>query len=310
MAKFIFKRLITIILTVWVVVTITFIMMHAVPGGPFSTKKKIPPVIKEAMENKYHLHDPLIKQYFDYIGNVMHMDLGPSFKWEGMTVNDFIEKGFPISAKLGILAIALSLAVGVPFGIISAIKSQMWQDHAITIMATLGVCIPSFVFANVLIYAFGLKLNWLPIYGLNSIRSYILPVVGLAIADIAFLSRLVRSSILEVLEQDYVTTARAKGLPSFIVLYKHVLRNALIPVVSFMGPMISGILTGSYVIEKIFVIPGMGQYFIQAISNRDYTVIMGITIFTTFLMVFCVMASDVLYGVVDPRIRIEGIQED
>lgn len=305
MSKYLVKRIISMVLTIWVVITLTFILMHAVPGGPFTSQKKLPPVVIEALNEKYHLNDPLIKQYFDYLGGVIKFDLGPSFKQEGQTVNDFIRNGFPISARIGILSIILSISVGIPFGIISALKQGKWQDYSVLFIATLGICIPGFVLATMMIYVFGLKLGLLPIYGLKEYKSYILPVIALSGYPLSYIARLVRSSIVEIMEQDYVTTARAKGLSEGVVIFKHVLKNGVIPVVSYLGPLISGILTGSFVIEKIFALPGMGRYFVESISNRDYTTIMGITIFDTMLLVIMVLMVDLIYGIVDPRIKLD-----
>lgn len=305
MSKYIFKRIILMIVTIWMVITITFILMHSVPGGPFTKQKKIPPAVLESLEKKYHLDDPYIKQYFDYLGGVLRFDLGPSFKYPGQTVNDFIRNGFPISARLGIATVIVSIILGILFGVISALKRSQWPDYTVLLMATLGICIPGFVFATVLIYVFGLKLNWLPVWGLKSWKSYILPVIALSGFPLSFTARLVRSSMVEILEQEYIKTARACGMSELVVIFKHALRNGVISVISFLGPMISGVLTGSFVIEKIFALPGMGRYFVESISNRDYTAIMGITIFDTVFLVVAVLIVDILYGIIDPRIKFE-----
>ena len=290
--------------TIWVVVSITFVLMHAVPGGPFTKQKKVPPAVLESLNKKYHLDDPYIKQYFDYLGGVARLDLGPSFKNQGQTVNDFIKNGFPISARLGILSICVSVILGICAGVIAALKQSKWQDYTILVMATLGICIPGFVIATVLIYVFGLKLGWLPVFGVKSWKGYVLPVLALSGGSLAFIARLVRSSMVEIMEHEYINTARACGMSEFVVIFKHALRNGIIPVISYLGPMISGILTGSFVIEKIFALPGMGRYFVESISNRDYTTIMGITIFDTFLLVVAILIVDILYGIIDPRIKI------
>lgn len=309
MKKFILRRIATALLTLWIIITLTFIMMHSIPGGPFSSNKQtLPPMVVEALENKYHLKDPLLKQYFDYIGGVVRFDLGPSFKFEGLNVNDLIRLGFPISARFGILATLLSFIVGLPMGIISAMRAGHWEDRVITLCITLGMCVPGFILANFLIYIFAHKLAWLPIYGIEGYSSYIMPVVAMAAGNIAYLARLVRSSTLEVLQQDYVLMARSKGLKEYKVIIKHVLRNALIPVVSFIGPMFAGILTGSFTIEKIFNIPGMARYFVEGIGNRDYTVIMGVTIFSTILLLISITVSDIMYGIVDPRITLDTVK--
>ncbi len=291
-------------LTIWMVITITFVLMHAVPGGPFTKEKKLPPAVLEALNEKYHLDDSYIKQYFDYLGGVIRLDLGPSFKNQGQSVNDFIKNGFPTSAKLGILSISVAVIFGICAGVISALKQSKWQDYTILLMATLGVCIPGFVIATILIYVFGLKLGWLPVYGVKSWKGYILPVVALSGYSLSFIARLVRSSMVEIMEQEYIKTARACGMSEFVVIFKHALRNGIIPVVSYLGPMASAVLAGSFVTERIFALPGMGRYFVESISNRDYTTIMGITIFDTFLLVVAVLIVDILYGIIDPRIKI------
>lgn len=309
MKKFIFRRIITALITLWIIITLTFVLMHAIPGGPFSNKKKkLPPVVIEALENKYHLNDPLIKQYFDYIGGVLRFDFGPSFKFEGMSVNDMLKKGFPISARFGILAFLLSFLIGIPLGIISALRAGHWEDRVITVFITLGMCIPGFILATVLMYVFSYKLGWLPVYGIHNWKSYLMPVITMTIGEVTSIARILRSSILEVLDQDYVLMARSKGLPEYKVIIKHVFRNALIPIVTMVGPMLTGILTGSFTAEKIFNIPGMGRFFIEGIGNRDYTLIMGITIFTTVLLLIGVTASDIMYGLVYPRITIDNLE--
>lgn len=304
MSKYIFKRIILMIVTIWVVITITFVLMHSVPGGPFTKQKKIPPAVLESLEKKYHLDDPYVKQYFDYLSGVIRLDFGPSFKNQGQSVNDFIKNGFPISARLAILSIALSVFLGIFFGVISALRQNKWQDYTVLLMTTLGMCIPGFVIATILIYVFSLKLDWFPVYGLKSWKGYVLPVLALSGYSLSFIARLVRSSMVEIMQQEYINTARACGMPKYVVIFKHALRNGIIPVVSYLGPMVACTLTGSFVIEKIFALPGMGRYFVESISNRDYTSIMGITIFDTFLLVSAVLIVDIIYGIVDPRIKI------
>jgi len=304
MKKYLLTRIVLMALTLWMVITITFVLMYAVPGGPFTKQKKIPPAIMEALNEKYHLDDPLHVQYIDYLKGVVKFDLGPSFKHKGQDVKDFIKNGFPVSAKLGLISISFSIIFGVCGGVIAAIKQGGWQDFSLLIMATLGVCIPGFVIATLLIYVFGLKLGWLPVYGIQSWKGFVLPVMALSGYTLSFITRLVRSSMLEVLQQEYIMTARAYGMSEIVVIFKHALRNAIIPVVSFVGPMISIVLAGSFVIERIFALPGMGRYFVESITNRDYTTIMGITIFDTVLLVLAVLLVDILYGWIDPRIKV------
>lgn len=304
MSRYILKRVFLMFVTVWLVISITFVLMHAVPGGPFTKSKKLPPAVLAAVNEKYHLNDPLHVQYFDYLKGVVTFDLGPSFKSQGQTVNDFISNGFPTSAKIGLISVSFALVLGISSGVLAAIYQGKLFDFALLILATLGVCIPGFVVATILIYVFGLKLGWLPVFGLTSWKGLVLPVVALSGYTTAFIMRLVRSSMIEVMEQDYINTARAYGFNETVVVLKHGLRNAILPVVSFLGPMLSVILAGSFVVEKIFALPGMGRYFVESISSRDYTTIMGFTIFDTVILVIGVLTADILYGFIDPRIKV------
>jgi len=278
--------------------------MHSIPGGPFTREKELPEAVLEALNEKYHLNDPLWKQYVDYMKGIVVFDLGPSFSRPGMTVNRFIEDGFPVSARLGGVSVLFVVILGIPFGIISALKQNRWEDYLVTILATLGVAVPGFVLGSLTIYIFSAKLGVLPAYGLTSPKHYIGPVIALSGFSLAFVARLTRSSMLEVLQQDYIRTARAKGLSENIVIYKHALKNALIPVITYMGPMIAAVMTGSFVVEKIFAIPGMGKYFVESVNNRDYTVIMGATVFYAAFAIVMIFIVDILYGVIDPRIKL------
>mgnify|MGYP001021148657 FL=1 len=304
MFRYVLKRIGTSLFTLWVIITITFILMHSIPGDPLTRDKKMPEAIRQNIEAQYHLNEPLWKQYGYYFQGLAHGELGPSLKYEGVTVNEIIGQGFPTSAQLGLAALALMLLVGIPAGVISALRQNQWQDHTAMFMATLGVAVPNFVLATLLIYIFGVKLELLPTSRWVSWQSVIMPAVALAFYPTAYIARLTRSSMLEVIGQDYVRTARAKGLPQRMVLYKHALRNALVPIVTYLGPLIAGVLTGSFVIEKIFAIPGLGQQFVLSISNRDYTTILGVTIFYAAFLIFMNLVVDLLYGVIDPRIRL------
>lgn len=285
------------------IILLTFSIMHAIPGGPFTSDKKVSPEIEEAMNEKYHLNDPLPVQFGDYLVSILHGDFGPSYKYPGKTVNEFIETGFPVSAKLGGITIIFVLAAAIPMGILAAVKNGKWQDMLLMAIATIGVTIPSFVIASLLIYIFSFKLGWLPSYGLDSWKGYILPVIALGGYSISYIARLMRSSLLEVMNQDYIRTARAKGLTETQVVFRHALRNALIPVITVLGPTIANLLTGSFVIEKIFAIPGLGVHFVNSVTQRDYTTIMGVTIFyATFLMVMTLLV-DLFYCLIDPRIK-------
>ncbi len=304
MFRYVLERIGTSLFTLWVIITITFILMHSIPGDPLTRDKKMPEAIRQNIEAQYHLNEPLWKQYGYYFQGLAHGELGPSLKYEGVTVNEIIGQGFPISAQLGLAALALMLLVGLPAGVISALRQNQWQDHTAMFMATLGVAVPNFVLATLLIYIFGVKLELLPTSRWVSWQSVIMPAVALAFYPTAYIARLTRSSMLEVIGQDYIRTARAKGLPQRTVLYKHALRNALVPIVTYLGPLIAGVLTGSFVIEKIFAIPGLGQQFVLSISNRDYTTILGVTIFYAAFLIFMNLVVDLLYGVIDPRIRL------
>lgn len=303
MTTYILKRMMMMLLTLLMIVILTFFLMHAIPGGPFTRERELPPEVEAALIEKYHLDDPLLKQLVDYIGGLLRGDLGPSYNYAGMRVNDFIEEGFPVSGRLGLVTIIFVLLSSIPLGIVAALKSGKWQDMLTMLIATIGVTIPSFVIATLMIYIFSYKLNWLPAFGLDTPKHYILPVIALGGYSLSFMARLMRSSLLEVLGQDYIRSARAKGLSEFKVIIKHALRNALIPVVTILGPTVAGLLTGSFVIEKIFALPGMGQHFVTSITNRDYTTILGITIFYATFLVVMIFVVDMFYLVIDPRIK-------
>lgn len=304
MGKYIFKRLISMFITLLFVATLTFFLMRAIPGGPFTGEKALPEAVIQALNEKYHFNDPLWMQYLDYMKGVLTFDLGPSFKRVGVEVNDLIIAGFPISARLGLAATLVIVFFGIPAGIISALKQNKWEDYLVTVLATVGVAVPSFVMGALILHFFSAKLGWLPPFGIDTWKHYIGPVAALSGYSLAFVSRLTRSSLLEVMQQDYIRTARAKGLPEIVVIVKHALKNALIPVVTYLGPMIASIMTGSFVIEKIFAIPGMGKYFVESVGNRDYTVLMGTTIFYAAFSISMIFIVDILYGFIDPRIKL------
>lgn len=304
MAKYFIKRLVVAIITILIIATLTFVMMHSIPGGPFTREKPLPEAQIKILEEKYHLDDPLFKQYVDYMGGLFRLDLGPSFVKIGVEVNELIALGIPPTAKIGLFALIVIVILGIPFGIISALKQNKPVDYIVMFMATLGVTIPSFVIATLIIYFFaGGVLDWLPTFGLTSPLGYIGPVIALAGYSLSFVTRLTRSSMLEVLRQDYIRTARANGIREYKVMAKHAIKNALIPVITYVGPMVAAIMTGSFVIEKIFHIPGIGGYFIESITNRDYTTIMGITVFYASFYIIMVLLVDVAYALVDPRIK-------
>ena len=305
MSKYILKRMGMTVLTLLLIVVLVFFLMHAIPGGPFTAQRELPPEVEAALIAKYNLDESLAVQLLHYIGGLLRGDLGPSFKYPGMSVNDFIREGFPVSAKLGLITVIFVLAASIPLGIVAALRNGKWQDVLTMLLATIGVTIPSFVIATVLMYVFSHRLGWLPAFGLDSPAGYILPVIALGGYSMSFMARLVRSSLLEVLGQDYIRTARAKGLTEYKVVVKHALRNALIPVVTILGPTVAALLTGSFVIEKIFALPGMGKHFVTSITNRDYTTILGITIFYATFLVVMVFVVDMFYVLIDPRIKYE-----
>lgn len=279
-------------------------MMRAIPGGPFTDAKAIPEFVMQKMNERYGLNDSLLTQYGKYLLNVLRLDLGPSYRYEGMTVNEIIADSFPVSFAVGGLALVLSLAIGIPAGVISALKRGRWPDHVAMIIATLGITIPGFVIAALMVYVFAWQLGWVTVGFWEGLNTAILPAITLALYPAAFISRLVRSGMLEVLSQDYIRTARAKGLSEGTVIYLHALKNAVIPVITYLGPLMAGIVTGSFVIEQVYGVPGLGTFFVTSINNRDYTTIMGVTIFYSALLVAFNMITDVCLSFVDPRIKL------
>jgi len=292
------------IISLFFIVTITFFLMHAAPGGPFSSERKLPPEIEQQMNETYGLDKPLFIQYTDYLVNVAKLDFGPSFKYVGQSVNDIITRGFPYSLILGLEAIFIALSIGILLGVIAAIRHNKFADYTAMIIAVLGISVPSFIMATALQYVFSMKLGLLPTARFDTFWHTILPAIALATTPLAFIARLMRTSMLDVLNSDYIKTAKAKGLSDRIVTYKHALRNAIMPVVSYLGPLVVSILTGSFVIEKIFAIPGLGNEFVVSVTNRDYTVIMGTTVFFSILLLVSILIVDFIYGLIDPRIKI------
>lgn len=304
MRRYIFRRIFANLLTLFVVITLTFFMMRMIPGGPFTDEKAIPSFVLEKMMDRYHLNDPLYIQYGRYLLNVLCLDLGPSYRYEGMSVNELIASGFPASFMVGGIALILALIVGIPAGIISALKRGKWQDRLAMILATLGVTVPSFVIAAAFVYIFAWRLGWVTVGFWEGISTAVLPAITLAGYPAAFVSRLIRSGMLEVLEQDYIRTARSKGLRERSVIYIHALKNAIIPVITYLGPLTAGILTGSFVVENVFGVPGLGTFFVTSITNRDYTTIMGVTIFYSALLVLFNLIADICLAFIDPRIKL------
>ena len=306
MFKYILKRLGAGLVSIFVLVTITFFLMHAIPGGPFSPaeERNVPEKVLEQIADKYGLNDPVPVQYVKYLGNLLKGDMGVSFKRQDTTVNELIANGFPVSAKVGAWGVALALAAGIPLGIVAAVKRGKLPDGASMVFATIGVSVPSFVVCVLMMYLFCEKWKLFPSYGLTSWRHYVLPVFCMAFSQIAYITRLMRSSMLETMRQDYIRTERSKGVPEFQVVGKYALKNSILPVVTYVGPMVAALLTGTFIIEKLFSIPGLGRYFVSAISDRDYSVTLGLTIFVGTMIVICNLIVDILYAVIDPRVKI------
>ena len=305
MLKYIVKRVFLSVFTLWIVATITFFLMFLVPGGPFLSEKAPTQATIDALNAKYGFDQPKLVQYKNYMQNAIKGDQGPSIKKRGQTVNQIISRGFKVSAKVGGIAILVAVLIGVPLGCIAALNRGKWLDNVIIIIATCGIAIPGFVVGTVLMVILSVGLNLLPTYGLTSWRHYIMPVMALSFYPTAYISRLMRSSMLEVLGQDYMRTARAKGLSQFWMLFKHALRNAILPVVTYLGPLLAYTLTGSFVVESIFTIPGIGNEFISSITGRDYTMIMGTTIFLATLVIGMNLLVDIAYKIIDPRIKLK-----
>lgn len=304
MGKYIIKRVLISIVTLWIVATLTFGLMYLVPGGPFLAEKAPSEATLKALNQKYGLDQPKIVQYKNYMVKFIQGDMGVSIKQRGRTVNQIITSGFKVSARIGGISILVAVIIGVPLGSIAALNRGKFIDNLIIIISTCGIAVPGFVVSTILMLIFSVKLGLLPTYGLVSPLHYIMPVMALAFYPTAYISRLMRSSMLEVLGQDYMRTAKAKGLSSFRMLFKHALRNAILPVVTYLGPLLAYTLTGSFVVEKIFTIPGLGSEFISSIVNRDYTMIMGTTIFLAALIIAMNLLVDIVYKLVDPRIKL------
>lgn len=293
------------VLSIFIVATLTFFLMNLVPGGPFVAEKSISKEAQAALEAKYGLDKPLLERYATYMTDFIKGDMGLSLRQRGRTVSDIIFSKFPVSAKLAGFAVAVAVLVGIPLGCLSAYNRGKLGDNIIIVFATCGIAIPSFISSVILLYTFGSKLNILPTVGLNTMSSYIMPVTALAIYPTAYITRLMRSSLLDVMGQDYIRTAKAKGLSNFKILFKHALRNAVLPVVTYVGPMLASLMTGSFVVEKIFTIPGLGRDFVSAINQRDYTLIMGTTIVLATLIITANVIVDILYKIIDPRINLK-----
>jgi oligopeptide transport system permease protein len=304
MFKFALGRLIQAIPVLLVVITMTFLLVHSAPGGPFSADKAVPEAVLVALEAQYNLDQPLWQQYFSYLGDVLRGDLGPSFKYPGRDVNELIMSGLGTTAELGFYAMMVAIFIGVIAGVTASMRPNTMQDYVPMTAAMIGICMPSFLLGPLLVLIFGIHLEWLPVSGWNEIPGdKILPAITLGTGYAAYIARLSRGGMLEVLSQDYIRTARAKGLSEFLIIGKHALRGGLIPVVAFLGPAFAGLLGGSFVVETIFQIPGLGRFYVQAAFNRDYTMILGTTVFFATLIILFNLLSDMLAIWLNPKLR-------
>src|SRR5580658_9200140 len=307
MLRYILRRVLESIPTLLLIVTIAFVLLHVAPGGPFSADKAMLPEIQRSIEARYHLNEPIWRQYLRYWGDLAHGDLGPSFQYRNTSVNQIIASGFPIDLTVGLSAIALALLVGLPIGLNAAWRHQTWWDRLPMALAVAGISLPVFVIAPVLVLVFAVHLHWLPAgdWVRGSLSHLALPVLALALPHIAYVARIVRGSALEVLGTAYIRTARAKSLPAHRILLHHTLRPSLASVVSFLGPTIAGIITISIVVETVFGLPGIGRFFVTGALNRDYTLVLGITILYGALIIFFNLLADLCYAWIDPRVRLE-----
>ncbi|ACJ00724.1 oligopeptide ABC transporter permease OppB [Rhodospirillum centenum] len=305
MLSYAVRRLLEAIPTLLVIVALAFFLMHAAPGGPFDGERVLPPEIEANLKAAYNLDKPIWQQFLIYLGNALQGDFGPSFTYKDFTVSELIGTGFPVSLRLGLSAIFLAVAIGCTLGVLAAMRQNSRTDYAVMGVAMAGITIPNFVMAPLLTLVFGIYLGWLPVagWGDGSIQNMVLPVIALALPQIAIISRLTRGGMIEVLRSNFVRTAHAKGLPERLIIWRHTLRAALLPVVSYLGPAIAGLVTGSVVIEQIFQLPGIGRYFVQGAINRDYTLVMGTVITYGSLIVLMNLIVDLVYGLLDPRVR-------
>ena len=302
-AKYFVKRVLLAIVTIFIITVIAFFTMNAIPGGPFNSEKASSPQVKAALEARYNLDKPLLEQYVIYVQGLFHGDMGISTK-TGRDIAQTILESFKVSATVGGMAAAIAIVCGIVFGSIAALKRNTVVDRIIVFLSTLATAVPSFVLATILLYVFSMKLGWFQVWSADS-HNYVLPVIALSLYPMSYITRLTKTSMLDALGQDYVRTAKAKGVSQVLVIFKHALRNAILPVVTYLGPLVASLMTGSFIIEKIFNIPGLGSEFVGAITSRDYPMIMGTTIFLAILMVGMNLISDLVYKLVDPRITFD-----
>ena len=309
MLKYILNRLVYILIALFIIISATFFLMKLAPGSPFASERELPPAIEQQLNAKYGIDNPWYVQYKDYLVSSLTLDFGESMKYKGRSVNDMINEGFPVSLVLGLEAMILAIGMGILLGVISALYHNKFPDYVSTVIAILGISVPSFILAGLLQYFLSFKLGWFPVTGWKGFIYTILPATAIALTHAGFIAKLTRSSMLEQNNSEYVKLARAKGIGKWTVVFKHSLRNALLPVVTYLGPLTAGVLTGSFVIEQIFAIPGIGRHFVQSITNRDYTTIMGVTVFYSIILLLAVLIVDILYSFIDPRIKLKGAKK-
>jgi len=307
LGRYIIRRILWFIPVLLTITLATFIFVRAIPGGPFDFigDRSMPEATRKALERKYHLDEPMWKQYVRYLWDLGHGDFGLSLHYKNRTVNDIVRESLPVSAQLGALAMLVALGIGIPAGIFAALRQNTLVDYSSTFIAIVGVSVPEMVLGPLLIWTFALKLGWLPVARWGSLRQAVMPTLALGVGLSASIARLTRASLLQVIREDYIRTARAKGLPEQLVVVRHALKNALIPVVTILGPMFAAVITGTFVVEQIFGIPGMGKHFVQSINNRDYPLVVGVTLVYSVFLVVANLLVDITYAWLDPRIRFE-----
>lgn len=309
MLSYIFKRLIHILVALFFIISATFFLMKLAPGSPFASERQLPATIEQQLNAKYGLDNPWYIQYKDYLVSSFTFDFGESMKYKGRSVNDMISDGFPISLVLGLEAMLLAVGLGILLGVISSLYHNKVPDYVSTVIAILGISVPSFILAGLLQIFLSLKLGWFPVTGWKGFIYTVLPATAIALTHAGFIAKLTRSSMLEQNNSEYVKLARAKGIGKWTIVFRHSLRNALLPVITYLGPLFAGVITGSFVIEQIFAVPGIGRHFVQSITNRDYTTIMGVTVFYSIILLFAVLIVDILYKFIDPRIKLKGAKK-
>jgi len=304
MVQYVAKRFFAAVSTLFIVSTLTFFLMNIVPGGPFLSEKTNSQTL-ERMNAKYGLDRPIHEQYVNYMGRLVQGDLGISYKRQGFTVNEIITEKFPVSARLGLLTVAWSIVSGLLLGTLAAIKRNKLLDRLVMFICTVGISVPGFIIGTMLIYIFAERMGWVSALGINTPGQYILPIITLSMQPMSYIARLIRSNMLEVIDQDYIKTARAKGLPSSRIIFKHIMRNTIIPLITYVGPMTAFVITGGFYVERLFQIPGLGDYFVRSVETRDYPLIMGLTIFLAMLIIAANFIVDIVYRIVDPRIKLQ-----